>query len=162
MSKAARDKMEFMEYASKLNAEEKAWAERFYREYYTDLISYSTDEEQLIKANDAVIEARKNHNARMHDAFEVAGKLSRLDHIDEKQDFLEAASDEWEWRDAFTIGGYELAAQTIFLHSIRDLKESGSTNTWMKLLANMYVKMNELRKLRNRVNSKNETRHNEK
>jgi len=154
-TKTVRDKMEYREYAKDLNIEDRKWIEQFYQEYYNDLVDGLPEDLRILKSAELVTEARRRHNCMKRDAFEVAKKMNNLDYTGDDNDFMEAASDEWEWRDGYTVGGYELACQCIFLQAIKQLKEIEDVNEKMVILAGMYVKMNELRLLNNRQTKRN-------
>lgn len=137
-------KFEYKQYIDKLSPEDKKWVREFYAEYYASTISG----DRKLTSDEAIKEANRNYNCLRTDALELAGrgKIASRELEVTESDIMEAASDEWEWRDAYAIGGYELACQYIFDHAIKHVTEHGPKEY---IFAQFYIKMESLRKYRN-------------
>ena len=151
MAKRGRSKMapetDLQEYYSKLSPEEKEWAKKFYREYYG--VDFYGEEENIIKDKEIKSEAHRNHNSQFRDALSVAEKTGSLrDLTDSEREFMEAASDEWEYMDAYKLLGYGEALKVLILQTERDILKGGSD--LKVVLARFIVKFNNLKRIHGR------------
>jgi len=138
---------EEVDYWDKLDEDQVKFLQQFNSEY-KDGGSYYTDT-PILNTPELIQEATRNHHNLTRDAFEVAGRQGSLVDLDEvDKQFMEDASDEWAWRDAYKVGGYELACNFLFAQAIKKLTDE---TEWEVILANFYVKMNNLRLYRQRI-----------
>ena len=124
-----------------MTEDDKKWIVDFYREhyfgdFYNKNKSNSTDDNEVIK------EANRTNNRRQTDVYSISDKHNILDH---SKSFMEDYSDAYEWRDAYTIGGFELASKFIMNHTLRDLDNANISKE--TTLVRFYYKLNKLRKL---------------
>ena len=142
---------DFLEYADELSEEELAYVEKFYKEYY---FADFYNEENIIKDPDAKKDAIRNHNSRTRDAFTKSAHTNQLKYDpDNKEGFMQDASDEWEWRDAYKVGGFELATDVIMNSTLRDLDNEFIDRK--TTLARYFIKMDALRKQHTNIERKN-------
>lgn len=133
--------MEYKEYAHKLNKEEREWVEQFYYEEYGNGMYHTED--PILVTEEQLKEARRNHNSIHRDAFNAARKAGQLEELsDEDRQFMEDASDEWDWQNAFKTMGYEAAVNIIFNQTAKELQVIDTKTT----LIRFYVKMERLRR----------------
>ncbi len=78
------------------------------------------------------------------DLLNVAEKSLKITEYDPNaKEFMEDASDSWEWNDAYKIAGADGAKRTIYSQARRDI-ETGDID---KALNKFYIKMSELKSL---------------
>jgi len=156
ISELLYEKMDYREYEDELSDSEREWVEQFYHEYYANLMSEIPEEDRIQTEGYMLIEGYRRYNQLYRGIFEVAEATKTLEYSDDDQEFMEDASNEWEWRDALKIGGYEMASQTIIVQAMNELRRSHAdwSKEWPAILARMYVKMNEMRKEYNREQRK--------
>ena len=154
MSKDQDDRYDFLDYIDELPEEEKEFIKQFYREYYFDGVTGKTAEERVIKSEEAIKEARRNHNSMKTDMLFRAKKEGFYDTVNSAsaEQFMEDASDEWEWQDAFKLLGFEGALKVITDQTIRDL-DNKHLNTEI-VLARYYEKRDRLRRVLNKEKRK--------
>lgn len=151
-----RSQMEYKEYVGKLDADDARYIKQFYEEYYAELTSNLEPNERIINTKEMIQEARRIHNNYKTDMFDIGQRTGTLEYADEDKEFMETASKEWEWRDAYAIGGEELAYQAVMYQARNELIEETDNNKgWMIILARMYIKLNSLRKLIERQRRRN-------
>ena len=131
-----------------LNEEEQKYITNFFLEMYNDKISF--EGAHILKSPNMIKEARKNHNAVKRDAMRVAHKTGRLTTIDQVNNpknraFMDEMSREDEWRNAFKIGGYELAGKHILNQTIEDIKDSKDDKTLGEILLRYLLSFRQLR-----------------
>ena len=93
---------EWRRYEFKLDEKELAYVRKFYREY--ERADLYTGEENILEG-EARKEAIKKHNAKNMDAI---NKIALRDQFKDSsvRDFMEDASDDWEWIDIYKTLGY--------------------------------------------------------
>jgi len=145
LPKSVHEKMEYLEYEDQLNPKEKEFIEQFYDEYYNDGVSFTHEDDRILTTTEMIQEARRNHNNNKRDAFAVARKMNSLEYDPaDTKEFMEAASDEWDWQNAYSRDGYEASVDVIFNQALRDLMNKIVEKK--VTLARFYVKMELLRK----------------
>lgn len=144
-----------VDYWEKLSFKDKQWLKQFNDEYYNNGIYKA--ETPILNTPELVREANRNYNNLKRDALELVtrqdsyGDLSKID-----KEFMEAASDEWDWRDAFKIGGEELAGHVIFMITIRELLDTVKDpyDKWPLILARLHIRMRHLNRFTKQENRK--------
>jgi hypothetical protein len=107
---------DYKDYINKLTKEEQEWVKQFYKEwYYAD---FRKGQEPIITDPAMKAEANRNHNMRKTDIME---QESNVGEITKKHEFMEDASDAWEWQDFFNVFGAEEALHVINIQTFRDL-----------------------------------------
>ena len=140
------EKYDYLEYADQLTEEELEWRKKFNDEYYFDGISSTNPEKRIIQSEEMTQEARRNHNSMKTDTLFRAKSDGMLADIHENSvAFMEEASDEWQWQDAYKIGGFELAIKTILEQTLRDLDNEKIDRT--TTLLRYYEKRDRLRRV---------------
>lgn len=141
------DKDYYIDYYDQLNDEEKKFIRQFNREYHGDDISRKKREGKKVLITDPEVqkEARRNHNIQKTDMFCKGKREGGLVEYDENRDFMEDASDDWEWRDVYVRDGYDAAVEFIdklCLNEIKNRKMEGRV-----VLSRYYSRREELRKI---------------
>lgn len=138
--------MEWKRYKFKLDEKEKAYIRQFYREYYKADFYGDTDN-HIIEGGSMKKEAIHNHNAKNNDAI---NQMSLQDpYLDrETKEFMEDASDDWEWMDTYKVLGYPYAIDQILNQTLTNLdnKFINKKHTLIKY----HIKMDKLRILNNK------------
>jgi hypothetical protein len=154
MSKEQDDRYDFLDYIDKLSEEDEEYVKKFYREFYFDGLSNTPEDTHIITSEEGKKEARRNHNSMKTDMLFKAkqqGTYTSLSNSSSAQ-FMEDASDEWEWQDAFKILGFEGALKVITEQTIRDLENKVLEKEIV--LARYYEKRDRLRRALNREKRK--------
>lgn len=124
------------------------WKLRFDTEWYN---GDRYGEFQIITSEEGQKEATRNNNSNSRDVLNVAEKTKMLDELDDNQnEFMNDASDAWEWKDSYCVAGPEGAKNTIFAHAKRDI-ENGSLD---RALTRFYISMSNLKTLMRREKRK--------
>jgi len=143
------DRYDYKQYKDKLSKAEAEWIEEFYKEYYFEGISKVPEEKRILNTPEAITEANRNHNSTKTDMLFRAKKDGVLSQLNPNSvDFMNAASDSWEWEDAFKYVGFEGALAVITTQAIRDIKDASVDINIT--LCRYYEKRERLRKLINR------------
>jgi hypothetical protein len=146
-----KDVFEYLDYIDKLGPKEKEYIKKFYNEWYFADI-YNEDADNIMDITDEEQRAKviRNVYTRQNDVMGESSKAKVQYESDgfKKEKFMEAASDEWEWRDAFAQGGYELAVSFIFNQAIKDVNNP-KVDQKVTLLR-FYTKMTQLRRMKDR------------
>lgn len=113
---------DYFEYIDQLSEEEREYAEKFYKEFYfADF--YRKDKENIIKDPDMKKEAIRNSNTLQRDLMHQ--KQNDIDPVTldkiKKKEFMEDASDEYDWIEAYHLGGYKMASDQIMSQTIKNL-----------------------------------------
>jgi len=141
----AEDKMEYKEYQDKLSPEERKWIKKFYQEYYNNGV-YNSDD-PILNSEELKKEAKRNYNNLSRDALELIGRQDTYGDFSEvDRHFMEEASDEIEWRDAYKMGGKEVAGDAILMLAINEL-ESTDTSNWPPILIRMHIRLRYLERM---------------
>ena len=123
---------------------------KFYKEFHK--ADFYNDEEDIIKDPEMRKEAVRNHNMNNRDAFNVAHKQGMLSSMTSKDEFMEAASDDWDWQGEYKENGYEAAVNCILEQTVRDLQNKKLD---IKVtLIRFHSKMNELYRTDKRTNKR--------
>lgn len=141
--------LDFLEYSDSLNKEEKEYIKKFYQEFYQANI-YNEEKPMLTKKMKS--EALRNYNSAYRDAYSLSSRTQTLEYTDfsiDKYEFMEDASDEWDWQNAYLLFGYRGALMLIFSQTKKDL-ENKKLNVFTTL-ARFLSKANRLRIQHNRV-----------
>lgn len=140
-------RFDYTEYIDQLNEDEAELVKQFYSEYY-NADFYST-EDHVLKDEEAIKEAHRNKNNRQRDALVVGLKAGILDDLTKSQEeFMQEASDNWEWQNVFKLMGFKEAATLILEQCKRDL-ENEIIDINVTLLR-FHSKLSELRKMHNK------------
>ncbi len=136
-------KMEYKEYMNKLTPEQQQYVKRFYDDLYAGGVF---KEGSLLKSEDAKQEAIKNHNSLTRDAMDVGQRRGKLSGLDENTvQFMEDASDDWEWQDEYATHGFKAAAKMIYDQAENDLQNK---NLSVKItLTRFFEKISGLKRL---------------
>ncbi len=135
----AESKMEYKEYEHELSPEERKWIKQFYCEYYNN--GLYNHEEPIITDLKLKKEAKRNYNNVSRDALELAGRQETYGNLSEiDKQFLDTASDDWEWRDAFKAGGKELAEKFIYDKTMKELDRS-NMDRWPTILTRFHIRL---------------------
>lgn len=127
---------------------EREYLRRFNAEWY-----YGTRQKkngyQVITTKEGQQEAERNNNNNKRDALATAVRRGQLEELrPEHQDFMEHASNEWEWQDVYKIAGPEQAKHVIFEQAKRDI-EDGVIDLDV-ILSRFVIKMMKLKTLNER------------
>lgn len=137
---------EWKRYEFKLDEKEKAYARKFFREYHKAEF-YGDTKDHIIVEDDIRKEAIHNHNAKNLDAINKIGSHNPF--LDEStKEFMEDASDDWEWMDTYKLLGYKCAVDIILNQAITNIQNK-YVDTKMSLIK-FHLKMDKLRILNNR------------
>lgn len=134
---------DLMEYKG-ATPEEMKQAVEFYKEYYG--ISLKTaGENKYINDPKEIKEAHRRYNQLKRDTFDVSQRTGDLISTeDATKEFMEDASDAWEWMDEYREHGFEEALQFIIWQAERDVENKlKCTET---ALAQLIAKWESLRK----------------
>lgn len=144
------ERYDYLDYIDELSEEEAEWVRKFYQEYHFDT-GYKG--KRILKSKEAKREASRNNNMNKTDAFFRARKEGDLGMLNENhRQFMEDASDEWEWQDAFKVGGPEAALEHITNQTLRDLENNKLDKK--TTLMRYYEKRDRLRRQINRERHK--------
>lgn len=151
MSKKLKPKLanqDYLEYYDQLDENEKEWIKQFYEEYHEG--RFYTKRDNIIKDEEVKKEAIRNSNQTYRDdLFSVAQREGLLTSLTgDQQDFMEEASDFWEWNNIYKQFGYEQAAECILQQAIDDIRNSEIDEEIT--LMRFYSKMRELDRLKKR------------
>jgi len=144
-----RDIFEYMNYIDQLSPKEKEYIKKFYNElYYADI--YNPDVENINDISDPEVkkEIVRATYSRQNDVMGNSSKAKVKYGNKNKEQFMEDASDEWEWKDGYAEGGYELAVKFIFNQTLKDLDNNKVDKT--TTLLRFYTKMSKLRRMKER------------
>lgn len=115
------ERFDYLEYIENLPPEEQKIVKKFYEAYYTSKIN---DSDIFDKHPEIRKEAIRNKNMRTRDDLmhraRAKGILTSLDETGVQ--FLEDASDEWDWQREFTIHGFEAAVIFINNQALNELQ----------------------------------------
>lgn len=135
-------------------------AREFYKEYYGVSLK-PAGQNKYINDPSEIKEAHRRFNQLKTDLFDVkdrAGELSRYMAHEDYDQFMEDASDDWEWQDVFKQHGFEEALRTIVQQAERDIENKNISNE--TVLGSLISKWERLRKMNER--DKREKRKHEK
>lgn len=139
-----KEKLEYSEYFDELNEEEKAWVKQFYQEYY-----FGYNPKSPIITGQKKLDVENLRNSRRRDIYEKAELSGALVHLNERDtQFMEDASDDWEWADEYYRSGFEATFIKIMEQSIEELENKMLDRKF--IFMKFYNKTNDLRKLHNR------------
>lgn len=139
-----QDDLNDIDYYEKLDDEGKKFMRKFQKDWVRGP-SYKNGEVS-IKDPEFFKEAVRNNNMRNRDAFSVAKKSGTLDYQDDDyKQFMEDASDAWEWQNVYKMHGYEEAIKCIFNQTINEI--NNSTIDLNVVLSRFYIKVTEVRRL---------------
>ena len=141
------NEFECIDYLHDLTDTEAKFILKFYDERYNGATSpaFTAPEDLIHNTPEMKSEAVRIHNNNKRDAFKVANKkfdLLQL-HTIEYNEFMEDASDAWQWQDAFKFLGYREAATVIIEQTMSDIETNGDP---VLALVKYYAKMKELDK----------------
>lgn len=126
------------------------WKKRFDSDWY---FGTRNGEPKILTEKQHIADGIRNNNMRQRDALyasELQGSLKNIN--EEERQFMEDASDEWEWQNVFKTQGPEEAIQVIYSQAERDLQNPKlSVNI---TLTRFLVKMLALRTLNRREKRK--------
>lgn len=145
---------EYEEYLAQLSPEEREYVKKFYAEYYR--ADFYGEEENII--TDPVMKSeviREKNSMQRNDALTIAEKLGKLDELSgTEEQFMDEASDHWEWNDVYKVLGYEAAVDCILNQALVNLENK--TIDGKITLMRFWSKMNELYRVDKRSNRKRE------
>lgn len=159
MSQQKRKKMQseldYKEYINKLSPEEKKWLLQFYNEYYR---APSITEDSIIKDPEIKKEANRVHNTMYRDMYSIAEKTGALSELaEDEEQFMQDASDEWDWQNIYKTEGYESAIHEIFNQTERDLENKLiSRKLTLARFLNKYLALKKLNNRRRNSKDDNE------
>jgi hypothetical protein len=120
MRKKLKIEKDYLQYYNKLSKEEKEFVKKFYNEFYH---APERDENSLLKTQDQIAEANRRHNSAYRDALSVAEKTGNMSALPKNyEEFMQDASDEWDYLAIYKQAGQELAIKEIFYQAKRDLQ----------------------------------------
>lgn len=130
-----------------LSDEEKDYLEQFNKEWYYGTRKGNKYEFHVDPDERAECERRNNMNKR--DALSVAERTGKLDPlVEDETQFMQEASDEWEWQDVYKMLGPDAATHVIFEQAKRDINET--TIDLDVILSRFAIKMYKLKTLKRR------------
>lgn len=137
---------EYKTYEKHLSPEEREWIKQFNLEYYK---APANADKKIITDPAMQAEAHRVHNGIYNDVYSLAERAGALrDLSPDEHDFMQAASDEWDWHNVYKEQGYAAAIKQIFYQTERDL-ENKLINVHITL-ARFLNKYLALRKIENR------------
>lgn len=141
-----RPELDYKEYEKHLSPEEREYVRQFYHELYK---APANADKKIIKDPKMQAEAHRVHNGIYSDVYSLAERSGSLrDLSPEEHEFMQAASDEWDWANVYKEQGYEAALKQIFYQTERDLDNSKIDR--QLTLARFLSKYLALRKINNR------------
>lgn len=144
----------YTDYAHKLSEADKQWLYNFNKEYHLGHAKMDITKNKLLKSQELVNEAIRNHNVEARDALRVANKKNTLfteDDItnftqdEEVKQFMEDAYDEWTWRDEYARSGYDPAKRLIFERIIDEFDLTKDKKGRKSLLERFFINYLELK-----------------
>jgi len=142
-----KDVLDYTEYIDQLTESEKAYIKKFYSEYYFTDIYNKKETLHDVTNKETKKELVKQTYSRQNDVFGASSPAKVQYENSPREQFMEEASDEWEWRDGFQKGGYELAVKYIFDQANKDIDNNVDRNA---TLLRFYIKMTKLRRLKDK------------
>jgi hypothetical protein len=109
---------------------EKEYLRRFNDEWYyatrnTPKTADGKKDFRVITSEDGKVEAERNNNRNKRDVMSVAERSGTLDNLNgTEKDFMQEASDAWEWQDVYKYAGPAHAKHVIFEQTKRDIEEA--------------------------------------
>lgn len=103
---------------------EKEYLRRFNEEWYYGTRQKPTGQKayEIINTKEGQREAERNNNRNKRDVLSVAERTGTLRELTENEhEFMQDASDEWEWQDVYKYAGPEQAQHVIFEQAKRDI-----------------------------------------
>jgi len=142
---------DYLEYINSIeDPEERAYLKRFYQDFYQ---GHHVREGAVITDKDMKKEATRNLHYYESEVFYQKDALQHLP--EDYDDFMTAASDEWDWQNALKIQGYDAALELITEHALRDLKNTELDHTF--ILTRYYEQRDRLRRMENREKREKKT-----
>lgn len=152
MSKQDDDRYDYLEYQDQLNDDQREWLKQFYEEYYFNG-KPGEGKEKIITSEEMQQEANRINNSYASDLLFRAKKEGALAQVnDNYHQFMQDASDDFEWEDAYKQGGFELAIKVITGQALRDLKNENIQQA--VVLTRYYEKRDRLRRQVNKEKRK--------
>lgn len=124
----------------------KEWLNIFNSEYY---YGQRYKKMEILKDKEHKAEAERMNNSNKRDALNLTDRGASFDKLNKSEEqFMEEASDEWEWQNCFKMNGFEASVVLIYAQTERDLQ-----NKFIDVnvtLSRFLIKMNKLRTLKRR------------
>lgn len=136
-----RSKLDYDDYIHKLSTDEQKWIKQFYQEWEYG----ARPKNAIIKDKEMLKAANRNYNSQRTEVYDQPEVVNYME--DTYKDFMEDASDAWEWQDAYAEGGYKAAKQIIIEHALRDLEAIDKSVA----LVRFYSRMRELDRVNNKA-----------
>lgn len=134
---------------------EKEYLRRFNDEWY-----YGTRNNNgytIINTKEGKKEAERNNNRNKRDAFSVAERSGALSELTQNEkDFMQDASDAWEWQDVYKFLGPKKAKMVIFEQAKRDINNANiDLDTTLSRFAVKILKLKTLNERKRKQGKKN-------
>jgi hypothetical protein len=99
---------------------EKEYMRRFNDEWY---YASRNGEHTIMETKEQKAETERNNNRNKRDTMSVAERTGTLVELtDNESDFMDQASNEWEWQDVYKMAGPTEARHVIFEQAKRDIE----------------------------------------
>jgi len=125
---------------------EREWKRRFDTEWY-----YGTryGHQDILQTDEQRAEAERNNNYNKREALVAASNKDELQQLSRSEDeFMQEASDVWEWQNVYKVSGFEDAQHVIYEQAVRDIEANVIDHRLT--LTRFYLKMTKLKTLKRR------------